>query len=91
MPKSSSLRQDAYHRVDQMLTTLQAVHGGKTAGVLNHNDIDGKPLLSASQMPTQHVDVGKFFHFDVLTRYWNGETIPNGKTRKIEFSCLSRS
>lgn len=91
MPKSSQLRMDVYRNAGMIITTFQAVQGGKNTRILNYKDIEEKPLMSAAQMPTLHAEVSKYIHFDVITRHWNGETIPNGKTRKIEFSCLVES
>jgi hypothetical protein len=91
MPKSSQLRMDVYRNSGMILSTCQAVQGGKNTRILNYKDINEKPLMSAAQMPTLHAEVSKYIHYDVITRHWNGETIPNGKTRKIEFSCLMES
>jgi hypothetical protein len=44
--------------------------------------------MNSSQMPSLHAEVMKYIHFNLITRHWNGETIPNGRTRKIPFSCL---
>jgi hypothetical protein len=74
-----------------MLTTFQAVQGGKNTRILNYKDIEEKPLMTTAQMPTLHAEVSKYIYFDVQTRQWTGETIPNGKTRKIPFNCLLES
>lgn len=90
MPRSSTLRQDVYRKVCTMLSTAQLVEGAKTCRILNHTNIEEKPLMTAAQMPSSHVEVCKYFDFPIRNKDWNGETIPNGptKSRKIEFSCL---
>jgi hypothetical protein len=72
-----------------MLTTCQLVEGGKTCRIVNHTNIEEKPLMSAAQMPSAHVEVCKYYDFPIRNKDWNGETIPNGltKSRNIEFSC----
>jgi hypothetical protein len=91
MSRTPELRRDAYRKLGVTLSTLQAVQGGKSTRILNYRDIEDKPLLTATQMPSLHTEVCKYFHFDLITRLWSGETIPNGKTRRIPFSCYLES
>jgi len=88
MPKSNSLRTDVYNKAMRMLTTCQSAYGAKTCRIANHKDPEGSPISMASQMPTLHVQVMNYFWFPPGNRMWNGNTIPVGATRKIEFSCL---
>lgn len=91
MSRTPELQRDAYRKLGVTLSTLQAVQGGKSTRILNYRDIEDKPLLTATQMPSLHTEVCKYFHFDLITRLWSGETIPNGKTRRIPFSCYLES
>lgn len=91
MSKSSELRKDVYRKLTSMLNTAQLVQGGGTTRILNHEDINEKPLSSGANMPSMHVEVTKYFDFPIRNKDWNGETIPVNRTRKIEFSCLMES
>ena len=89
--KSTDLRHDVYRTLGSVLSTIQSVQGAKSSRILNYSDIDETPLSSATQMPSQHTEVCKFFYFPGSNRQWNGNTIPEGRTRKIDFSCYLES
>lgn len=86
--KSDNLRHDVYRKFGVMLSTFQKIQGAKTCRIANYKDETADPLQNASQMPTEHVMVERYFFFEGTARQWDGRFIPESKTRKITFSFL---
>lgn len=88
MSKSPSLRQDVYRKLCTLLTTCQSAQGAKSCRVLNFDQIEESPFANPGQMPSLHLEVCKYFRFQLGNRILNGNTILVGKTRWIDFSFL---
>ena len=88
--KCEGLCHQVYGKLGTMLTTFQKVVGAKNCRIINYKDESAPPLLNASQMPSDHVSVEQFFFFHGPPMEFNGLSIPEGRTRKIEFGfCLN--
>ena len=88
--KQEGLRHFVYGKLAIMLNTFQKVSGAKNCRIINFANDKGTPLTSGAQMPSEHVVVEQYFCFSGQRKQWNGQTIPEGKTRKISFSfCLN--
>ena len=92
MPKSEDLRKDVYRKLNTMLTTLQSIQGAKSCRIANYEEPSEPPMTSGANMVNSlHLDVCKYFKFHCQGKAWKGQTIPNRKTRKIEFIFLLES
>lgn len=89
--KAEHIRPIAYGKLGTALTIFQKVSGAKSTCILRHSTPDEFPLCSATQMPTEHVEMEQYFYFPGETNEWVGRTIKEGKTRKIQFSMLVES
>ena len=89
--KAEHIRPIVYGKLGTALMMFQKVPGAKSTRILRHATPDDFPLSSATQMPTEHVEMEQYFHFPGETKEWVGRTIKEGRTRKIQFSMLVES
>ena len=85
------IRQHVYRGCGLVLDSMKLVDmTASSTRIAKHKNPADNPLTTSAKMPDKHVEVQQYFHFPDRTGIW----LPNirqGRTHKIEWSCLVES